>query len=281
MKHYMFFCLMLAISAAPLSGQIPNSGFESWYNDSNGNLNPVGWETMNDTPTISCDQYTPAYAGNYSMRVRPVDFGAVVPGIAILDFKYNQKPTKLTGFVKSTIMSNDMAMIYLMFYNQDSIIASPAQCTFKLDTSYSTFTQFTLPISYMSSKTPDSATLVVIAGDFTNPKAGTEIILDNLLFEFGSTSSVEKPDNLGVTANLYPNPAKNSVSVNLNSHESSPVQVFITDMLGRLLLTHDAGTISKGTGNFNLNTETLESGMYLVLIKTTGGNIQSVLQILK
>jgi hypothetical protein len=67
-RFLLFSALLLAFET--VTAQIPNNGFESWEIDPYGNLNPSGWETTNDDPDISVEQYIPAKQGNYSIRVK-------------------------------------------------------------------------------------------------------------------------------------------------------------------------------------------------------------------
>ena len=67
-------CMLLQIS---LVAQIPNGGFEDWVADGSNN-NPVDWETTNKDPILSVTPYTPAYAGNFSVKVSTYDAGVLV-----------------------------------------------------------------------------------------------------------------------------------------------------------------------------------------------------------
>ena len=79
-------------------------------------------------------------------------------------------------------MSGDIGFVLMELHNGDSSIAAMDSCTFKFYTTTNAFQCFDFPISYISSLTPDSATVMIIAGNFLGAQLGTEIIVDELSF---------------------------------------------------------------------------------------------------
>jgi hypothetical protein len=247
--------------------QIPNGDFESWITDAGGNLNPQYWETMNDTPNVSVHRYSPGNGGNYAMRVTPIDVGLTIPGTAILEFTVNSRPTSLKGSIKSNIPSGEEAVIYIMFYKDTSIIAYPTACTFRIDTSYSNYIEFILPITYTNGEIPDSCTLVIMAGKSSSPNAATELIIDDLFF---STASSEISSVETAFISCYPNPASDISRISIVLTETSPVTVEIRDLQGKKVMTQDAGILHSGSAEIEVDVRDLAAGTYAVSVVGDG-----------
>ena len=72
--------------------------------------------------------------------------------------------------------------------------------------------------------------------------------------------------------NVYPNPAKDNVNINLQVLESnSNVTVNIVDMLGKVVMTE---SFNPAFENFNMNTANLNKGIYIVKV-INGSSISS------
>ncbi|MFO0495402.1 MAG: T9SS type A sorting domain-containing protein [Flavobacteriia bacterium] len=77
-------------------------------------------------------------------------------------------------------------------------------------------------------------------------------------------------DQLGVSENainenfkVYPNPANASTTVSVEVANASDVAITIADLAGKVVYTNYLGTV-KGTQKVNVNTEALNSGVYMV-----------------
>jgi hypothetical protein len=182
--------------------QIPNGGFENWT-DNGAENDPDGWNTSNTDPFVSVTPYTPAYAGNFSMKVATFSPGfGVIPGIAEIEFPFSQRPNFLKACIKTNVLSGDKVMIILSMTNGDSIVASSEYCTFNIDSTISEYTCLYFPISYASSLNPTMVNLMIGAG-LSNSQIGTYIIVDELSFE--STLSQEEMI-IDSKALVFPNP---------------------------------------------------------------------------
>lgn len=69
---------------------------------------------------------------------------------------------------------------------------------------------------------------------------------------------------------LFPNPAKENLTISLNSHESNTIQISIVDNSGKVVSVQNT-FVNEGENTFNFNTATLENGLYNVVF-TTGNN---------
>ena len=60
---------------------------------------------------------------------------------------------------------------------------------------------------------------------------------------------------------LYPNPAKNEITINLANSLNNSMVCSMIDVLGKEVAS---ASIEKGTSSFKLNIESLEKGVYFV-----------------
>jgi D-Tyr-tRNAtyr deacylase len=82
-------------------------------------------------------------------------------------------------------------------------------------------------------------------------------------FEYSVIRTINNTGNFEV--NLYPNPVRNVLSLRIDSDKKENLQVQITDVQGKVLLSQilnaEAGSTTK-----TLNTNFLESGNYFIKI---------------
>jgi len=71
---------------------------------------------------------------------------------------------------------------------------------------------------------------------------------------------------------IFPNPFKNNIFININTSTTQAVQIEVFDLSGKLLLTQ-IDNITNGENKINLNTANLNTGMYILKIKTKKGMI--------
>ena len=273
LRVILFSALVFFLNIA--AAQIPNSGFESWELDADGNLNPTGWGTTNEDQMISVDQYTPAKQGNYSMRVRVFDPGFFpINGIAFTEFAYTQRPSFFSVWLKTTVMPGDAVYVIVSLWKGDTIVASPDSCTFVIDSTINGFTHFSFPLSYQSVKYPDSANIMVIAGRYGNTLVGTEIIVDELAFANGVGLEENNTAASAQAAPAYPNPATGRIFIPLTLKNSSRIGIELYNPAGILLRAENFGTLDSGQHNLELSVDNLANGFYTY--RLTGSGVQQI-----
>jgi len=62
---------------------------------------------------------------------------------------------------------------------------------------------------------------------------------------------------------LYPNPAKTELNFDINLNKSGDLSIRILDMLGRTVITENAGMSNAGSHKITLNTGSLNDGIYI------------------
>ena len=76
-------------------------------------------------------------------------------------------------------------------------------------------------------------------------------------------------DEETITSVLYPNPATQSATLELNLPSSNEIDLDISDLSGRVLRTQNCGRLASGVNSIAINTSALSSGSYFV---TARGN---------
>ncbi len=251
------------VSLSKLIAQVPNGGFENWAIDSNGVFNPVSWYTPNDMTDTFVFRSVQSCSGNYAMRVRTLDIGfTVIPGMAMVEFPFTSRPTSLNACYKSTVNGADKILVFYSSRLGDSTIAATANCTFKIDSSTSGFTNISFPLGYISPLSPDTASITIIVGDFTSADEGTEISIDQLSFGFSSGNRELFVSLDDILKGNYPNPANDFSTIYFQLKEHQDIKLHVYDSEGRLIQTIDCGNYSEGLHKYKLDVSGFAEGMY-------------------
>lgn len=257
--------LIVALFSSLSFSQIPNAGFETWETDLDTNYNPAGWQTTNSFPLVNVEQYSPGCQGNYAMKVKTLNPGFPLPGVALLQVAYNfsQIPTRFSVCLKSNIMPGDRAYIIVGLMKGDSIIALQDSCTFKIDSTFIQFTYREFPLAIQSNLVPDSL-IIIVASGLGSGQVGTELIVDDFAFSTGSTSvSTQEllPGSFSLHQN-YPNPFNASTALRFEVQNSGPVLLNVFDMLGREIASIVNERLTPGVYTRTWNAGNAASGIY-------------------
>jgi hypothetical protein len=191
-----------------------------------------------------------------------------IAGIAEISFPYSLRPSEITACLKTSVMPGDKVYVIVSFFQGDSILASPGDCSFVIDSSINDFTCLTFPITYQSALIPDSANIMIVAGSNT-AQSGTEIIVDELSFGFSSGIS----DAPGATKNgirSFPNPANNYTYIPVELSVKSDVKISVYDLKGAFIQTVAFPSLNAGSHNCKINTTEMAPGVYSFSIKNSG-----------
>jgi hypothetical protein len=91
------------------------------------------------------------------------------------------------------------------------------------------------------------------------------------------SSSIAKAD-IGLNAmNLMPNPSVEQTTLVYELSKASKVNVAVTNILGQVILQDQLGFQTAGNQQYNINTESLSSGVYHVTIETQNGKLSQKL----
>jgi hypothetical protein len=282
-KHLTLFSLFFV--ALCINAQvIPNGDFENWTNG-----NPDSWATYNDLAPLlgifsaPVTQETPAPSGNSYLkavsRYSPVS-AFNFPGLAILGnldpftgagsmgVPFTQTPTLFSGAYKhEMVASTDSMLIVCQLTKWDAVnntqITVGTAFVFNFFTSVTNWTNFSTPIIYQTTDTPDSLSVTVVSIG----EDGAAVSVDNLGFNTNGIG-VNEMQTTENSVTLFPNPAVDQTVLNLvgvQEHLAQGVKIEIIDLTGRVVETHS----SVRNQLFQLNTSNLDSGKYLIRISNS------------
>ncbi|MBL4592560.1 MAG: PKD domain-containing protein [Flavobacteriales bacterium] len=97
-----------------------------------------------------------------------------------------------------------------------------------------------------------------------------------VLKQTGFTINIQAPVITGIVEdielisefNVYPNPVKNNLTIELNLNEQAHVKVFVTDILGNRVAQINDEELNSGTNTLKWNSNKLSNGIYLLNIET-------------
>jgi len=108
---------------------------------------------------------------------------------------------------------------------------------------------------------------VIIGFKYTHG-GGNSMWVDDI--NFINTTDVNALAAIDGKISIYPNPANNETALSFNLTENSDVQVQIVDALGRVLNSVANETMDAGAHTIQVNTSSLASGAYNMVIHTNG-----------
>ena len=272
-----FICFM---AITTVHAQIPNAGFETWSAGS-----PTGW-IANNIPGVDTVilRTTDAHSGTYAVEgiVSSVLSVAFPPALYII-FPWTTRPTTFSGYYKYSPVGGDTLLISAVFGKTSSAVGA---AFLRTTVSVSSYTQFSIPITYVSANTPDSAAIFIgiyPASGSTSTHAGSTFKIDDLAFSGSTgveTAAGQTPLSFSLHQN-YPNPFNPSTVIGYEIPVSGFVSLKVYDMLrreranlvseeqtvGYHQATLDATNFASGTYFYRLQAGSYMETKKLVLLK--------------
>lgn len=267
---FTLFCCSFLFGMFALTTQaqtIPNNGFETWTN-----VNTAGSWKSNNTTYLYLRQSTDKHGGTYAAEISTLYAGSAgnLSGIITLGnvnvttqvvtggIPISVKPTDLHGYYKYTAGSgSDRTSINVTFTKwtgSSRITLANATFTSVLGQTVSTYTLFTIPITYSPTTIiPDTFNIICKSSQST-PIVGSKLLVDDLAFTVGTGIEVK----LDYEPTVYPNPVNDRVFFSLDGKEYN---INITNMVGQTVLSANTSEQS-----FSLETSQLPVGYYNVTI---------------
>jgi hypothetical protein len=260
-------CMLLTATLA--QAQIPNGNFETWQGDSV----LVGWLSVNTYLARTTQRSTDAHSGSYALQGMVASFyGApLVPlvqsGADGQGFGYTSRAATLDGWYKFSTPSGSGAYFFVtvLFEKNNSGFAAGSM---HVNAPASSYTQFSVPIDYISGDIPDTAIIQFGIGDSISDDphlASSTFLVDD--FSFSGTNAVEnqqssEPMTYTLQQN-YPNPFNPSTTISFSLAQSGPTTLIVYDLLGRKVATLIDGEMSAGTHSVRFDDTKLPSGVYI------------------
>jgi hypothetical protein len=96
-----------------------------------------------------------------------------------------------------------------------------------------------------------------------------------------STAGIKDISSEKLEVVVYPNPAKNNATIELNLVKSETVTVNVLSIMGQVVYTQTFTNVPSGKQTISLNSENWSNGIYNVNISTSNGSISRKLEIIK
>jgi len=265
--------IILIFQLAPSAQEIPNPGFENWDGVTG---DPIDWlrnSPPSGQPTVF--QSLNSHNGMWSAALRIQEVGGI-PFLPTLSagadgtgIPVTQRYEALNGFYEFTPDSGDVFSVTVLMWEggaQGTIIGGGS---FSSSINPGNWTQFSAPITYTQSGTPDWCTIIITVISIQNIL--TTAVVDDL--SFGAPNSVEQisglPENFNLSQN-YPNPFNPTTNIEYSIPEQSYVELKVYDVLGNEVATIINEEQSAGTYRADFDGRELSSGLYIA--KLTAGN---------
>ncbi len=277
-------------------GTIINPGFENWNKLITDKL--IGWTTSNEistffgTPIILAEKTSDMKDGSFAIKLTNKNMNGfgVFPAIAvtgILDvngpgpgpaFSVNKRFLNMTGYFKYAPVNNDTCKFQLMLYKNGTIVGSGE---FRSTAKTSNYTMFNAPVKYDGSFSgiPDSATVILYAGsDNGSPQDGSVLYIDML--GLNDVNAINNPET-DIQTQVFPNPANNNITLDLNSLNTSNIYIQLVDITGKQIKEIYNGRIGSGYTKIETDIANIPAGIYIVKISNNGFVQTNKLQIVK
>ncbi len=268
---------LLFCSALTVFAQIPNPGFESWTG-----VSPDNWFT-NNVPGlwVPVTQSRTAHSGTFAVRGEVISGVAlpfyspqIVAGTSADGFSYDQRSATITGYYQffPVAGSGDRFSIDALLWKGGAGGSGVAVAGAALPTAVSSYTQFSVPFTYLTGDVPDWCTIniIIIGPSSGTPQVGSYFLVDDLAFA-GTTptavnnSEISTPNAFKLQQN-YPNPFNPSTKIDFSLAQPGFVMLKIYDVLGAEVATLVNEQKSTGSYRVNWNAAGLPSGVYLYRI---------------
>lgn len=265
---------------------IPNADFEEWQQEGSF-LNPIGWGTSNFS-VLSIITFNPVFqensdvqSGSSCVKLETVEqnisgdivrvAGLITLGSFDIDLStrqavvkggipFSKRPSLLSGYYKYSTSGLDSCVmsIFLTKFNQNTKVSDTIGTGLFTSSNQSEWALFEAPINYSSSENPDSMNIVILSSDTSIFDTGSTLFVDNIFLDI--TSSVSPFCNKDEIT-VFPNPAKDILTINLNSDIFLNVSYSIINTMGQIVLSSKLHFYEE-----SLDISKLAPGVYFVKI---------------
>ena len=280
-KITLLFASTVLLNALNISAQVPNSGMESWTSGE-----PDSWHTSNvSTIVVPVTQVTPAHSGAYAAKGEVVLFSgspyntvlsstdaslngfAITQSFASFSFYYKMLVTGTTVF-EATATLYDVS---------GGWVADAGQ--FIQPGTVSSYTQANFAFNYGSANAPVECVILFSIHDTLggNPPVGNYFIVDDITLSGTVGIAYNTPGNY--FASVFPNPAKDFVSVSVSNAIRGNAEIVVYDLLGNVVKKLCSTMNSGERFEQKFSVADLPAGIYPVRI--TAGKSQWMAKIVK
>ena len=250
-----------------ISAYVPNKQVTYYYDMAGNVINETNNNFVSATPVFTSKvDYTYNTANKMLTATHSSWNGAGWDNTEMFTHTYdtsNRKTSELHQNYVGTAFENDMMKLFSDFAGSnpgteidqmwDTAGAGSWKDTYKYSYTYNTGGQLT-------SATRQSNDISI---GWTNVMGDTKAN-----YYYGTFTSVKDVRANGGTANLFPVPAQNAVTISIKWNEAQSSTITVTDMLGRPVVTR---SLNAGTTEATISVSELAAGNYLVNINGANG----------
>lgn len=278
------FLFIIFFFSLTLKAQILNGGFESW----SGLYNPDNWISNNSSQYLVITKTADKHSGEYALRGEVVNYDSSSVSPILFGsnngqgFTVSKRYASFDGYYKFVPVPGDVLNVIFTMYKGDSPIAALNTI---LEPS-SDYINFSLPINYRNSETPDRFKIEIVINDTTGTlpaHIGSYYLLDDVELTGESVVDVANSNsNIPGAFQVYqnfPNPFNPSTTIRYSIPEAANVSINIYDINGKLISTlidnrQNAGAHEVSWNGRNSTGLQMVSGVYLY--KVQAGNLSRI-----
>ena len=261
------FCLL---PFANLFSQVPNSGMENWTMGI-----PDNWYTSN-IPTIvtNITQATPSHSGSYGAKGEVILYSGspysplLTSTDALLNgFAISQSYATFSFYYQMNITGTAVFEAHATFYDAGGNWVADCGQFFTAGT-VNSYTQANFTFNYGSANPPVECVILFAIHDTvaTDPPVGNYFIVDDITLSGTVGIADNSPGNY--FASVFPNPAKDFVSVSVSNAMSGNAKIVVYDLLGNVVKKLSATMNSGIRFEQKFSVADLPSGIYPVRISS-------------
>ena len=128
-----------------------------------------------------------------------------------------------------------------------------------------------------------------VGGYFIVDGQGDTLVVSDGKFRAGEVKKIGYGDYIGleevsqnhVSMTIYPNPAKDNATLDINLAQNSVAIINVVDLMGRNVIDLGTKSMKAGQNTIELNTSNLNNGMYFVKVSTDNGVISKKITVSK
>jgi hypothetical protein len=276
---------VFAISSISFA-QLPNGGFETW---TNGNPNRwLGFSNFGGLITTNITKSNDAHSGSAAVRgeVVALSGGGIMPPILTAGdggggFACNSHIGSLIGYYKFVPAGSagDRFQIDVIVYKGASFLGVIGSGLIDLTASATSYTKFTVPISYIADGVPDSCYIMIAidaAEGADDPTVGSYFIVDDI--SYGPVTGIAENGNAQPSVfklnQNYPNPFNPTTDLSFTVPSNGRATLKVFNVMGQEVASlFNQTAVSGNIYHATFNAAGLASGLYfsrLQFISTNG-----------
>ena len=298
MKKITIILTVLIAMTIKTNAQIPNSGFENWIPVGNS-MEPTSWHSMYSLidstgtycPVTKSTNHYPTSVGSFSVRIAndtalwntrkdTALWNTGIPPAYLLGWgilistKNNDEPlfpvigspTSLCGYYKFLPQNGDTMNIDYYFSHNGVEVGKGSYISTVAATNWTPFQISWVPNTFYTGIIDSARISLSPSNEPKNggmgPRGNSVLYVDNLSFD-NIITSISEQTVKNTSFSLYPNPAFDIVTLNIDNSNNTDITFNIYNLMGELISSE---LFQKNQQKINI--KNLNNGIYLVEIKS-------------